>query len=87
LETVEGPAPPVALNEDPNIYSCRRVRSRKGRGVTDLYSELINLRFVEDINCSSARRHEGGKGGRTSIYFARHSAMLSAFHGVGLHVG
>jgi len=60
LETVERPAPPVGLNEDPNIYSCRWVGSRKGRGVKDLYSDLINWRFGEDINCSSARRHEGG---------------------------
>jgi hypothetical protein len=38
-------------------------RGKGGVGVKDLYSELINLRFVEDINCSSARRHEGGVGG------------------------
>jgi hypothetical protein len=80
LETLERPAPPVGLNEDPNIYSCRRVESRKGRGVKDLYSELINLRFVEDINCSSARRHDGwvGRGGGGAFfYFMGHLAMLS----------
>jgi len=36
LETVERPAPPVGLNEDPNIYSCRWVGSRKRREVKDL---------------------------------------------------
>lgn len=50
----------------------------EGGGVKDLYSELINLRFLEDINCSSARRHDGEDGGDLFIYFARHSAMLSA---------
>jgi len=33
-----------------------------GTGVKDLYSELINLRFVEHINCSSVTGHVGGNG-------------------------
>jgi hypothetical protein len=77
LETLERPAPPVGLNEDPNIYSCRRVGSRKGRGVKDLYSELINLRFVEDINCSSARRHDSRGGGAFYLFCATFSNVVS----------
>jgi hypothetical protein len=68
LKSLESPPPPVGLNEDPNIYSCRW----GGGGVKDLYSELINLKVMEDIACSSARHQGGGNGGGGggSLFFA-----------------
>jgi hypothetical protein len=35
LKTLERPAPPVGLNEDPNIYSCGGL-DLEGGGVKDL---------------------------------------------------